>query len=177
MTNKGLVKSNHLIIATNAYTDKNIPWLRKKLIPVISEMISTCEENATIGKMEIRVLTLLCQLYALVNIENDKGDFLPFLTNHRSDHSSTMQSTTLIAKSIEYLNKLLRPEIVSIMDSFLYSDHYLNSTLGTFSGNVYEELLKSTTRGSLNTNDVTEGYTMYLRQLLVNENGSSISKL
>ena len=42
-TNKGLVKSNHLIIATNAYTDKNIPWLRKKLIPVISEMISTCE--------------------------------------------------------------------------------------------------------------------------------------
>ena len=142
-----------------------------------AEMISTCEENATIGKMEIRVLTLLCQLYALVNIENDKGDFLPFLTNHRSDHSSTMQSTTLIAKSIEYLNKLLRPEIVSIMDSFLYSDHYLNSTLGTFSGNVYEELLKSTTRGSLNTNDVTEGYTMYLRQLLVNENGSSISKL
>ena len=43
VTNKGLVKSNHLIIATNAYTDKNIPWLRKKLIPVISEMISTCE--------------------------------------------------------------------------------------------------------------------------------------
>ena len=43
MTNKGLVKSNHLIIATNAYTDKNIPWLRKKLIPVISEMISTLE--------------------------------------------------------------------------------------------------------------------------------------
>ena len=42
-TNKGLVKSNHLVIATNAYTDKNIPWLRKKLIPVISEMISTCE--------------------------------------------------------------------------------------------------------------------------------------
>ena len=43
LTNKGLVKSNHLIIATNAYTDKNIPWLRKKLIPVISEMISTYE--------------------------------------------------------------------------------------------------------------------------------------
>ena len=43
LTNKGLVKSNHLIIATNAYTDKNIPWLRKKLIPVISEMISTFE--------------------------------------------------------------------------------------------------------------------------------------
>merc|ERR1712146_352934 len=73
-----------------------------------AEMISTSEENDTIGRMEIRVLKLLCQLYALVNIENDKGDFLPFLTNHRSDHSSTMQSTTLIAKSIEYLNKLLR---------------------------------------------------------------------
>ena len=43
LTNRGLVKSKHLIIATNAYTDKNLPWLRKKLIPVISEMISTSE--------------------------------------------------------------------------------------------------------------------------------------
>mgnify|MGYP001169601509 CR=1 FL=1 len=42
-TEKGLVKSKHVIIATNAYTDKNLPWLRKKLIPVISEMISTSE--------------------------------------------------------------------------------------------------------------------------------------
>ena len=43
VTNRGLVRSKHLIIATNAYTDKNLPWLRKKLIPVISEMISTSE--------------------------------------------------------------------------------------------------------------------------------------
>ena len=42
-TSQGLIKANHLIIATNAYTDKNLPWLRKRLIPVISEMISTSE--------------------------------------------------------------------------------------------------------------------------------------
>ena len=40
-TERGKIIAKHLIIATNAYTDKNIPWLRKRLVPVISEMIAT----------------------------------------------------------------------------------------------------------------------------------------
>ena len=31
----------HVIVATNGYTDKGLPWLRKRLVPVISEMIAT----------------------------------------------------------------------------------------------------------------------------------------
>ena len=41
ITERGTIIAKHLIMATNAYTDKNIPWLRKRLVPVISEMIAT----------------------------------------------------------------------------------------------------------------------------------------
>ena len=41
MTSRGLVKAQHVISATNAYTDMAQPWLRRRLVPVISEMIAT----------------------------------------------------------------------------------------------------------------------------------------
>ena len=41
MTSRGQVKAQHVISATNAYTDKAQPWLRRRLVPVVSEMIAT----------------------------------------------------------------------------------------------------------------------------------------
>lgn len=41
LTNRGQVKAQHVISATNAYTDGAQPWLRRRLVPVISEMIAT----------------------------------------------------------------------------------------------------------------------------------------
>ena len=40
-TSKGIIISEHVIVATNAYTGKEFPWLRRRLVPVISEIIST----------------------------------------------------------------------------------------------------------------------------------------
>ena len=40
-TTQGEITAQHLISATNAYTDQAQPWLRRRLIPVISEMIAT----------------------------------------------------------------------------------------------------------------------------------------
>ena len=40
-TSKGRIHAEHLISATNGYTDKAQPWLRKRLVPVISEIIVT----------------------------------------------------------------------------------------------------------------------------------------
>ena len=41
LTSRGQVKAQHVISATNAYTDRAQPWLRRRLVPVISEMIAT----------------------------------------------------------------------------------------------------------------------------------------
>ncbi len=40
-TSKGVIQSDHVIVATNAYTGKEFSWLKRRLIPVISEMIAT----------------------------------------------------------------------------------------------------------------------------------------
>ena len=42
-TNRGIIHAGHVISATNAYTDAGQPWLRRRLVPVISEMIATEE--------------------------------------------------------------------------------------------------------------------------------------
>ena len=51
-TDGGTLIAKHLIMATNAYTDKSIPWLRKRLVPVISEMIAT----ESIGENRVKSL-------------------------------------------------------------------------------------------------------------------------
>ena len=40
-TDRGRMTAQHLISATNAYTDQAQPWLKRRLIPVISEIIAT----------------------------------------------------------------------------------------------------------------------------------------
>lgn len=40
-TPKGKIQAAHVIVATNGYTDKGLPWLRRRLVPVVSEMIAT----------------------------------------------------------------------------------------------------------------------------------------
>ena len=42
-TSRGIIHAGHVISATNAYTDAGQPWLRRRLVPVISEMIATEE--------------------------------------------------------------------------------------------------------------------------------------
>jgi glycine/D-amino acid oxidase-like deaminating enzyme len=51
-TSRGIIHAGHVISATNAYTDAGQPWLRRRLIPVISEMIATEE----LGQNMIRSL-------------------------------------------------------------------------------------------------------------------------
>lgn len=40
-TDNGTITAQHLISATNAYTDHAQPWLKRRLVPVISEIIAT----------------------------------------------------------------------------------------------------------------------------------------
>ena len=51
-TDKGVLSADHVISATNAYTDKAQPWLKRRLVPVISEMIAT----EKLGANQVRAL-------------------------------------------------------------------------------------------------------------------------
>ncbi len=49
-TNRGQIKTDHVVIATNGYTTNLTPWLMKRLVPVESFMIATEELPADIAK-------------------------------------------------------------------------------------------------------------------------------
>ena len=49
-TPKGVIMASHVIVATNGYTDAGLPWLRRRLVPVISEMIATQPLSANLMK-------------------------------------------------------------------------------------------------------------------------------
>lgn len=51
-TKWGPVMASHVIGATNGYTDQALPWLRRRLIPVVSEMIAT----EKLGSEQVRAL-------------------------------------------------------------------------------------------------------------------------
>lgn len=40
-TQRGTVQANHVVLATNAYTDQNMPWFRQRVIPIGSYIIAT----------------------------------------------------------------------------------------------------------------------------------------
>ena len=40
-TPKGRISAGDVVVATNGYTDGGLPWLRRRVVPVISEMIAT----------------------------------------------------------------------------------------------------------------------------------------
>lgn len=41
LTRRGAVKARDVIVCTNAYTDVGLPWLRRRLVPVASQVIAT----------------------------------------------------------------------------------------------------------------------------------------
>ena len=61
----------------------------------------------------------------------------------------------------------IRPNAVSLVDSFDYTDHYLGSALGRYDGNVYSTLYKEAWKDPLNELLVTEGYNEFIRPILM----------
>lgn len=41
LTSRGVVTAKDVVVCTNGYTDKNIPWLRRRLVPVASQIIAS----------------------------------------------------------------------------------------------------------------------------------------
>ena len=97
------------------------------------EKFDTLEE----GPMKL-VLKKLAQLYSSsVILEGFSGIFLTF---------NVLDSDTVSYLSSEYIQKLcadLRPHVIPLTDAFNLSDMIINSSLGNYDGNVYENYFKT----------------------------------
>ncbi|CUM65898.1 uncharacterized protein PRCAT00003548001 [Priceomyces carsonii] len=83
------------------------------------------------------VLDKLAQLYcATIILEGFSGVFLTFSV------VSTDTISILTAEHIPKLCKELRPHVIPLTDSFHLTDMMINSSLGSYDGNIYENYFK-----------------------------------
>ncbi|XP_050423855.1 probable peroxisomal acyl-coenzyme A oxidase 1 [Adelges cooleyi] len=107
----------------------------------------------------IEVITQLCELICAQWTLNSVGDFLQYSNLNVSDVPS-------IQNLMENCLKLIRPNAVGLVDSFDLRDEILNSTLGSYDGNVYERLLQEANKSPLNKNPVNKSFELYLKPFL-----------
>jgi acyl-CoA oxidase len=103
------------------------------------------------------VLINLFQLLICHGIANDAGNFLA------DNYLSPQQLDVIIEGLLVCLDKL-RPNAVSLVDAFDFTDHHLGSVLGRYDGNVYENLYKWAASSPLNKTQVHESF-KYLKAL------------
>ncbi|KAM9818023.1 peroxisomal acyl-coenzyme A oxidase 1 isoform X2 [Syngnathus typhle] len=104
------------------------------------------------------VLLTLARLYALHGMSNNSGDFL---------QAGLLEGSQVIevTSHIKELLSELRPNAVALVDAFDFHDRMLNSILGRYDGNVYENLFEWARRSPLNSTEVHESYHKYLKPL------------
>ncbi|XP_076871987.1 peroxisomal acyl-coenzyme A oxidase 1 isoform X1 [Brachyhypopomus gauderio] len=103
-------------------------------------------------------LNSLVLLYALHGIANNSGDFL------QADLLSVPQLSQ-VTQRIKALLAEIRPNAVTLVDAFDYRDEMLNSVLGRYDGNVYENMFEWSKRSPLNRTEVHESYNKYMKPL------------
>uniref|UniRef100_A0AAY4AC15 Acyl-coenzyme A oxidase n=1 Tax=Denticeps clupeoides TaxID=299321 RepID=A0AAY4AC15_9TELE len=93
------------------------------------------------------VLATLALLYALHGISQRSGDFL----------QAGLLSVSQLPRVSQKLKELLarvRPNAVALVDAFDYRDEMLNSVLGRYDGNVYENMFEWARKSPLNRTEV-----------------------
>ena len=108
------------------------------------------------------VLTNLARLFALSWIEREMGDFT-------EDGFIDERQAELVRSQVRELLSVIRVDAVAIVDSFDFSDHYLNSALGKWDGNVYDTLYTwARTANPMNDSDIAPGVERILLPIMKN---------
>ncbi|CAL0311648.1 unnamed protein product [Lupinus luteus] len=99
---------------------------------VVSKFIDKLQQDIP-GKGVKQQLQVLCSIYALFLLHKHVGDFL-------STGCITPEQGSLANEQLRSLYTQVRPDAVSLVDAFDYTDHFLSSVLGRYDGNVYPKL-------------------------------------
>ncbi|KAK6478137.1 peroxisomal acyl-coenzyme A oxidase 1 isoform X1 [Huso huso] len=104
------------------------------------------------------VLSTLALLYALHGISQHTGDFL---------QAGLLSGPQIyqVSQRLKELLSQLRPNAVALVDAFDYRDEMLNSVLGRYDGNVYENMFEWARQSPLNRTQVHNSFHKYLKPL------------
>ncbi|KAH9618030.1 hypothetical protein KSS87_014450 [Heliosperma pusillum] len=104
-------------------------------------------------------LQALCGIYTLSIIKKHLGDFL-------TTACITPKQASLANDLLRSLFTQVRPNAIALVDAFNYTDHFLDSALGRYDGNVYPKLYEEAWKDPLNKSVVLDGYQEYIRPML-----------
>lgn len=117
-------------------------------------------KGTTIGINEKNVLYDLIQLFGMICIEQNLGEFL-------EDGYLLTNQVSYIRDNILYLLDKIRPNCIGLIDARDFSDFKLKSTIGRYHGNVYEAILQSAKNDPLNSTEPGPGYNEHLKRIIV----------
>ncbi|XP_071957287.1 peroxisomal acyl-coenzyme A oxidase 1-like [Antedon mediterranea] len=132
---------------------------------IVNNFYEYVMESDTPPSVKDVTLTLF-HLYALHGISSKKGDFL-------HDGYFNGNQIDLVEKQIIQLIAKLRPNCLALVDAFDFSDTILDSVLGRYDGNVYENLYKWAKSCPMNKKEVPDAYGKYIKPFLM-ENRSKL---
>ncbi|PPS11839.1 hypothetical protein GOBAR_AA08797 [Gossypium barbadense] len=125
---------------------------------VVSKYIEKLQQDIP-GKGVKRQLEILCNVYALHLLHKHLGDFV-------TTSCITPKQGALANEQLRLLYSQVRPNAITLVDAFNYTDHYLGSVLGCYNGNVYQRLYEEAWKDPLNDTVVPDGYLEYVRPIL-----------
>ncbi|XP_028674798.1 peroxisomal acyl-coenzyme A oxidase 1 isoform X2 [Erpetoichthys calabaricus] len=100
----------------------------------------------------------LAHLYALHGVYQNTGDFL-------QAGLLTVPQLTQVTQQLKELLSQIRPNSVALVDAFDYRDEMLNSVLGRYDGNVYDNMFEWARKSPLNQTEVHNSFYKYLKPL------------
>ncbi|XP_039005363.1 peroxisomal acyl-coenzyme A oxidase 1-like [Hibiscus syriacus] len=125
---------------------------------VVSKFIEKLQQDIP-GKGVKRQLEILCKVYALSLLHKHLGDFI-------ASGYITPEQGALANEQLRLLYSQVRPNAITLVDAFNYTDHFLGSVLGRYDGNVYPKLYEEAWKDPLNETVVPDGYQEYIRPIL-----------
>ncbi|CDJ67673.1 acyl-coenzyme A oxidase, putative [Eimeria necatrix] len=138
---------------------------------IVRNCLSSLERLQREGQQSVqRVLECLFRSLALAWLDDHLAEFL-------IAKAANVESHTLIKETLADACAEARKTAVLVADAFGHSDNFLNSALGRYDGDVYRALFDSTKLDSLNQQDVSESYKLYIQYILHPERKTARPKL
>ena len=100
---------------------------------VVKSFHDALAEKSSLDPEIITVLHQLFRLYALHTLEQESSEFF-------SSGATTVRQIQLTRKAVMKLLEEIRPHAVRLVDAWKFPDWQLDSSLGRYDGNVYEDL-------------------------------------
>ena len=131
------------------------------------DSISECESGTDDDHDEaiVPMLRLLLVTLGLWFIEKHMGEFLAACSSPAAEDGCRTLFVDVGVQLDECLRSL-RPDAVSIVDSFDLSDYELDSALGRYDGDVYQALYDRTQDDPINQSDLPPGYDEFLKPVI-----------